>query len=596
MHTAWRGTNPLNLPAGIPGTARALEALWGALSKGLVAAQGGAQALAQVSAQKLSPAQLALQQTVQLLAQNLELLRTDAGLYVLPVPVKKRVVIPPLVQATLETLGLPGLPAFTVENPLVQLQAQVEAQDAGAAGYLARAAIATAGNAGFLRQVAESFVDAGDAQRPQLLETDYVWGVCLMAGASDLTDILPALQVLGTLASGGTVFNPLLPAPLPVPTGLRARLVQTAEGWRHQLEWEPQPVLHSTPALNLQTRITQVALVRSREVTSITAATPLEVFGTTQLTSGLTQGGYEVVAVEDYGVLGPTRCRVVPPPGEAPCYYRLCYGVRAGSPADVLRGEGKDLGFGAFGGHAKVETSAASALLPAATSTRPDWVRTPSVQSLCRPAGDFLQDMEGYVRRYDTQADAFVDMLRTHTSFLGQQVQRGAQVLASINARLSVLQALQAVALNAGVHQVRFRGRGGVTRVLTELSHALSPSNRDVKRPPYDGDEFTAGILILAAGPSEAVIEPTRRLYELFFGGDDGRPGTHEVLAPLLEEAPVTPPAAPEDSLSGSTVPTLADFPGGRVPVATGEASTANCPQVLPDGPTLGDDMQPIEG
>lgn len=547
----------------------------------------------------LDPAKAILAASIAALEAGLKTLLEESGVYVLYVPVKRKIIVPPAVRQALDIVGLTeGVPYKSMDANLLLIQARLVSQSSEALALLNGAP--GGGNAGFFQTVVEATYDTLDSNRPRFGNTDYVAGLHVVAGASDYVQLISLLTALdGLLVPPGS--DGLRKAGFPVPQNLKVQPVMSLDGKPAALlNWDGQVTYVEAPTLDSSCVITHVAIIRSRNPSVLGTTAPEKLFGTNKLTKGQASPSDPdtvVVDILDYAdATNPTPNTYSDYSGGLEAgvtyYYHVTYRLKVGTLDAVLSGGvASDIGF-----YKLSNVAVATATTRSQRSSRgapPDWIRTPSVVEMLPLVGDLATLLVSTLKQFKSGTTGQADNFKTYVKFLQGEIDRFAAVLAVFSGLISKLSALSAQTPNVGIYGRAYAGKGGVDFMLADLGASLSPSNDDTGRPPFDrGDEFVTGVTILIGGPSEAGVIAVAGLINTLFGLSGG--GAASPLAQALAAIDVAITQA-EQLVLGSdlTVNTPATVTSALTTpdVAIGEDDAGSCaPDLTPD-PVFGDDF-----
>jgi hypothetical protein len=599
----WRRQESIiSLPSGLQASAKALSQI---ASSALTVPEALREVLqgSAVLAANLDASQLALQAAAAALKAAAEDLTKDTGLYVLLVPPARRTAIPDRVK---EAMGDLGLASFPLSPTRLGDFVTSSALPAETMAFLTQASSAQGGSAAFMRLVAAAISDEGDPNRPQFTGSEFVTGLVLLAGASDLQSLGGTLRFLHTvfdpLASSGTFVAP----GVIVPQNLRARVVAGATRPAVLLEWEPHEPAQQVKGLDTWSRIHQVAVLRSSSPALLEARSVASLFGGAEIRAGQQAGPVTVTGISEVDPVHPERFQTNYR-DEDPAlvlgddyFYAVAYAQKWGTYLDLMTGGGTDTGFEVLSSVERVHYE--DRFAGSAKSTPPDWVRTPSVFGLVPRLRGYLTDLLLSANQWSSVASGYSSLLQTAASWLGTEIDKFEALTADMAGALQVLSALAGSRISTGIYARGFesstadvnRGLGGVNFLLSDLAKALSA---EAGRPPFDrGDEYVAGLVLLAGGPSLAALAPVKTALGLLFGtSSDANAITAAAaqIAAVVEQAEralgddlLLLPALASPSPTAATSPTagpgdgpvgvLEITPASDVP-AIGAADTGNC-------------------
>lgn len=512
---SWKAFEVPQVPPILTGAVSALDTVSSTATSVLGIVKGLVEVLAKLELARLDAGQLVIKASLTAIENAINSLLTDAGVYVLFVPPRKKLIIPAVVQAAMEKAGLTSLPSPPLSTELFALEGKLSPAEVA---HLKEARGATGGNLGFIRTVVESLTDIGDANRPQPKDTDHVVGLYIVGGADQFPDATRFTNLLSAVMGAGKPEVVLAAVGLPVPQNVRAR--QVAGGVN--VEWAAQKPLVPQVAFGTAALVEKVAIIRSQNPELLSAGSVQELFNTTNLTPGLVSGvadeAFEVAAVLDYTFLAPPRSWVdtATLDQSKSYYYAASFSLKMGSAAELSAGGGQSEGFGRLSNAVKFVPKVTPSRTVAGTP--PDWLRTPSVLEL-------IPDLAGAVRLLSAQVNTlggsslgFGDMLKSYVKYLEAEILAYQMSVSRITKMLSRLTAGGGAMPGAYVRS--FSGEGGVPYLMSDVLNSFNETNA----PPFTrGQEFVAGVVVLAYAPSAAALAPVQAALNLLFGGADSR-------------------------------------------------------------------------
>jgi hypothetical protein len=469
--------------------------------------------LAALEINSLSISQKLIQTAVKTIEDNLKTLLSDSGVYVLHVPPRKRVEIPAVVQAAMSRAGLSDLPPVQLSTSLLALDASLGEE---AKTSLRRILQANGGNLGFCRTVLESLTDSGDANRPQPLDTDYVYALYVVAGSDDYRQLLEFMSLTKILFSAGSTAIDSSSPGIPSPQNIRARQVVNGASPGALIEWDYSPAIINRPNLSLVIQIKRVAVVRAQEPSVLSASTFKQLFGSASVTKGLKVGTVEVIDIQDYNPLAPPRSALDLSSlvNGQDYYYAAGFELSLGDNQEIAQGQGAIHTFDRLSNWSKLVSRSAPART--AAGTPPDWIRTPSVMSLMPELSTVLQTLVAQVTQLAGQASGFGDLLKDQVSYLEQEIEDFESTASNVLAKINQLTGLLSGSIgSAGAYIRTTDGRGGLPFLTEDLTHAFQEDSA----PPFThGTEFVTGMVILAHASSSAALTPVKTALNLLFG------------------------------------------------------------------------------
>lgn len=547
----------------------------------------------------LDPAKAILAAAITAIEEGLKTLLEESGVYVLYVPVRRKIIVPPTIRQALDIVGLTdGVPHKSVDADALVIQARLVAQSSEALALLNGAA--DGGNAGFFRTVVEATYDVKDSNRPQFGTTDYVAGLHIVAGAPDYLQLLSLLTALDGLLLP-PMNDGLRKAGLPVPQNLKVQPVMSLDGNPAALlNWDAQVAYAEIPSLDSSCIVTHVAIIRSKSPGVMGIAAPEKLFGTNKLTKGMVSPSDPdtvVVDILDYADLdNPTPNTYNDYSGGlekgVTYYYHATYRLKVGTLDAVLSGGSTtDVGFYKLSNVAIA--TATSRSQRSSQGAPPDWIRTPSVVELLPLVGDLATLLVGTLKQFKSGTTGQADNFKTYVKFLQGEIDRFADTLAIFAGLVSKLTALSTQTSTVGIYGRAYSGKGGVDFMLADLGASLSASNEDANRPPFDqGDEFVTGATFLIGGPSEAGVVAVATMISSLFGLSGG--GGASPLATALAAIDVAVTQAEQvqlgsDLTTATTSTTTAALTTPDVPLS--EDDPGSCSPDTTPAPVFGDDF-----
>ena len=508
---AWSAWEIPAVPSGLTSVVGTAKTISSTVTKVLGVVKDAASALAQLESPSSSIAQTAISQAVKTLESGLKSLLGDSGVYLLAVPVRKHVVVPPELTTALNAVGLTSLPPAQQSLDAVAAQAAVfSTTDPTFLAALSAALSTDGGNAGFLRTVVESLSDTGDQSRPQLGDNDTVSGFCVLAGNADYTAMTGFLGSMKSLVGSGKPSVTVDVPAMPVPQNVRAQVV-TGSSLAVQLTWDAPMPYAALPVLDTNVAMSQVAIIRSQSPKLVTKHTVMEIFGSTDLSTGMTVGvGDEEIKVlsvfDSAGALLVSDYTDKDLGTEGIYYYSVAFNMKAGSSTDMLTGTSKAQGFNKLSNVVKVQavSSTQAAATKSALGQPPDWIRTPSIVDVFPDLSEVIGKMSSLVGSLGSYTANFGDALTSYVTFLDSEIKNWEQLVENITGPLERISGvLSSLSSAGGLYIHKFQGTGGNTFLINDLTHALLDKT-DSTRPPFDiGTEFVAGLIVIVVDPGQ---------------------------------------------------------------------------------------------
>lgn len=498
----WK-TFSLPTPPSALGTAvSGLKTIASTASTALTAVKTLVEGLASSASSSLSTSQQAIQLAINSIESAVSAITQDKGVFVLMVPPRSRVILPDEVVAALsESLAVAPTPEGLNTQAMFSEDDTTNQEDAILRGLFS----ATGGNAGFVRSVTESFDDLGDANRPILGATDSVAGMYLVAGSVNISSLIPFTNGMSALLAPGRPTALDAPA-IPCPQNLKLRVVT---GSSVLLQWTFQQPLVDIPTLGTFAEVTEVAIIRSTSVKMLSASTPQEIFGSSTLSAGMKSGDEltEVVAVVPYSGVGLKSTYLDDGEHEPSTgyYYAVSFHVKLGTSKELAAGGGTDLNFSRLSNVVKAYFSQEDHGTPRSVEgTPPDWYRTPRTIDLFPAMGKLIDQVLALTAQLGDTTTGYSDLLQANVKVIEQQIQGYTDLASRLSAASSAISAFTSINLGA-VSARSFSGTGGVNFIKKDLVKAFGDTT-DPNRPPFDGDEFVAGVVVLATTPEAVTL------------------------------------------------------------------------------------------
>jgi hypothetical protein len=467
------------------------------------------------------PLAAAIRELVDRLRQNVESFLEDLGIYLLYVPIRKRLMTNLMIGG--DSLGDITPPIATDLGIFAQPQSAIDPNDPGVTEFMVNTNRMNGGNSGFFSTVVESLYDKGDLSRPQFTsKDDYIAGMTWVMGTNIdlfgfLDDIQRLRELFGFAVRAGTGLT------LPQPTGLKGRVLAEPVNGKVDvyLDWNPVEVpISKLPDLGgLSVYPKTIAILRIRDDVSLLKARAIkDIMGEQKMEVGQEHGPAEVIYVDTYSTFQHTSYidKGVSVAQDETLYYAVAWQLQ------VLT-EGGEEDTSTIDPTKYWQVSDVVRVVPEPVipdSSPPNWNRVPSIADMFPSFARFLRLV---VAQLDNIAGRFagsLEILSTYVAFLRSEVDRYEALTNRILDLLAQI-SLQFRLPTAGVYGRMWYGRGGNTFFLTDLANSLSSTYPDA--PPFhEGDEFVTGVVMLAGGPAPDVTK-FRDGIELFFGamGED---------------------------------------------------------------------------
>jgi len=484
------------------------------------------------------PLASAIKSLIDKIKETIEGFLEDVGVYVLHVPIRKRLMtnflnLGDITPDWAGNLGIFGEGVADTDSPGNSGQILPPWQDDNLNDFLVQANRYNGGNYGFFKTVIESLWDQGDINRPQFFdEDDYVGGVVMLMGTDfDPLGFLDDIWKLFGIFDLGIDGVPKAPRP----KGLKGRaitpIVKTstnATGGKFSafLEWEPVevPITQLTDLGGVILFPERYAVLRSKNnVNALAANSVPDLMGTRTLSSGATFGPTEVIYEGSYDPMDVTFIDedIAAEPDDS-FYYTIAWKLKGYNADEAVTDDGGtpyDYWY----------TSNVVRIVPYPTrpgSTPPDWIRTPSIASIFPQFAYFLRMIVAELEKLAGKLVGALDFITDYVEFLKSEI---ARYEALVNRILDAIEAIQAKfdLPTSGVYYRLFKGQGGNTFFIQDL--ALSLRSSYASSPPFHkGDEYVTGVILMTGGP-EVLVETLMTLMGWLFGGSASG------LTPVLE-------------------------------------------------------------
>jgi len=377
----------------------------------------------------------------------------------------------------------------------------------------------TGGNKGFYRTVASAMYDLKDPNRPAYESPgDYIACAALVAGTTSF------YEVLQTAAAFNAVFRPpsggLARSTVPVPANLKVMTTTLPRSQKMgvRLDWDPPRATFSSPYFpGVSMRVTKYAVIRTTDKTANNAHNVIDLLGTSALTEGLVVGNTKVVAIGsggnasyvDEGILEVSK----------DYYYCVAWKVTL-----TEGGKDKELPWDLVSAVRRVDTRR---IPPNSRGVPPDWTAygsaidvVPDVSVSIKTALATLQ-----ARATGASSNTVIDALTALQKNTTALVSKITTLSGKIQALTTALQSVPSV------YATEFHGVGGDAFLLGELAIRLTDAT-DKSRPPFDGNEYVIGVVIVAGGPRQADVSPAISFLNSMFGTTTNTPGASTLVAP----------------------------------------------------------------
>jgi len=487
------------------------------------------------------PIAAAIKALIEKIKETIEGFLEDVGVYVLHVPIGKRLMtqflnMGDITPSWASNWGIFGDALSDADSPgdLGQLKAPWEDPDLN--DFLVQANRYSGGNYGFFSTVLDSLHDRGDVNRPQFHnDTDYVGGVVLLMGTDfDPLGFLDDIWKLFGLFDLGIDGTPKAPRPKNLRGHAITPIVKTSPNdtggkFSTYLQWDvPEVPLTSLRDLGGVILFPErYAIIRIKNnVNALAANSVPDLMGTRELKAGDKFGSAEVIFEDSYDIMDVTYIdKDIEANPDDSFYYTVAWKLKGRNKKD---GDAdKEYGYW--------YTSNVVRITPYPTlpdSTPPDWYRTPSVASLFPQFAYLLRMLVAELEKLAAKITGVADLIREYVDFLKSEIARYEALVGKI------LDALKALAAKfdlptSGVYYRTFKGKGGNMFFIQDLGMSLRQGYPNAP-PFYQGDEFVTGVILMTGGP-EVLVDSLLTLMGWLFSG------TSNELTPFLEnlEGPV---------------------------------------------------------
>jgi hypothetical protein len=138
------------------------------------------------------------------------------------------------------------------------------------------------------------------------------------------------------------------------------------------------------------------------------------------------------------------------------------------------------------------------------TGTPPDWYRTPRTVDLFPALGNLLSQVSALTAQLSDTTTGYTELLKASVAALEQQIKGYTDLATRLTAASSSISAFSSIDL--GTVSIRpFNGTGGTNFIKKDIIQAFGDTS-DPNRPPFDADEFVAGVVVIATTPSAVAL------------------------------------------------------------------------------------------
>lgn len=550
---AWTSETP-SAPPELVAIGNAITAQLNAAATGLRAAAATARAASVFALQQeqlaANAANLVVQTAISTVNSLIDTLLDDTGVYVLPIPLPKigAAKYLPLGAPTRNPDGLLGGDNAGAEqlnrSPTNAVAGQLNTADRAALEdnpvwqqFINPSTMVLGGNAYLVQTITAALYDSRDLNRPRPNGAAQ-WGYMLsVAGASDLTSIMNTAMYFTRLIRALGNSNTVTPdggLGDVVPENVTASL--SGRGGFAVVQWDPIPISRALNSYDGATIvIKKYAVIRAKGLQARTVRSTDELFtgNAKELTGGQT-GLYEslVLKVADYdGVTTRYVDESTLEEGET-YYYFVAFStdIEPLIPpildvnGDPVPGQSltQSLGFSRLSSAAEFRKPSrrenSQLLNTSRMGVAPDWIKcagalaaVPPLNQFVGSLQEFLNDLASKVRNVSALNDQYVQFLLRQVAIYESRAEEISQKIANLT------RYFDPGSLQAGLHTTFRTGSGSAPALVADVAKALNETN-DPDWPPFtQGDEFVAGIMVVAVAPNPAAINTVIELLKLLF-------------------------------------------------------------------------------
>lgn len=408
------------------------------------------------------------------------------------------------------------------------------------------------GNAGFFNTFAASLFDTADNNRPQYGPDDAVVMGVLLAGASSFAQIYNVAQTLNFLIAPQAGAS-MTARVIPVPQGTTAKVVASSTGGPGigvQVSWAPPaPGNTGSPYFpGVVFSVNRYALIRSTDPKIMTAQGVTDLFSTSPITQGLTDGANTVVSIGS-GSNSSYLDTSLTLPATQPYYYAVAWEV-----ISVESGTKTTMTFDKLSSVSKVMPVTPA---PQQTGQSPNWQATQSAIGSIPPLARAIQTLvtEGQILLTGTSSPtskltSAIQLAQGATQRIAARAQELAADVNRLSAQLGhPLPALYATSMSSI--------NGGNAYLVAQLSNLLNDTT-DPNTPPYNNGEYVCGVCLVSGAPRIADLATVIAFIESLFGSSSPGAQPPNSLMGVLNaiDTAVTAAEAVFD-------PTMKPFPAG---------------------------------
>ena len=425
----------------------------------------------------------------------------------------------------------------------------------------------TGGTKTFYRVFASSLMDAFDHNRPQYLASnDYVVMSVLLVGAPSFVEIVEAAAALNRL------FRPsgdddLTARMIPIPQNLTVQVIGAPGANRVavRLEWDRPPTIFASPYIpRVGIYVNRYAIIRSTNPYILGARSVLDLFPTRNLTVGLSRAGHTVIAVGT-GINSSYVDSDSKLDADTTYYYAVAWEVTVSEA-----GVDKTMAFDQLSSVLKTQVRTIGR---SQKGVPPNWWAYKSALDLFPNFAAAMRRFVEELRVLGDRVNGVAALLSQGLDFATENFDQLVRRIADLNEDLLRLATILTQQL-PGLYSTTMHGKGGNAYLLAELAARLNDT-QDPDRPPYDENQYVAGVCLVGGGPRLPEVQPLIDMFESLFGDSSASNPLVGILSSLdgviaAEEAVVFgPDMRPLVGATGTTIDPLTGLPPTGTPAST---------------------------
>ena len=414
----------------------------------------------------------------------------------------------------------------------------------GVVNFIDNASRASGGVQGFWKTFMLSLKDEGDLNRPQFNNGYAVAGLCIVAGGTDITTLIPNIRLLERLFRLNQRTD-LAAGTRPTPPVIQARVVgcinSTSGVASISVTWPRVLPLRNSPQYTTSVyKIQDIFLIRSTDSSFRGKFEWSDVFNrepNDERSDLQTEGETSVVAriANDGFVAGHIDLGVSV--GASDVYYyaiALRYSVN-----DVVQPMSN------FSNCVRVDLRSAVFSRASALSTPPDWISAGGLFSSIPLITDVVNTVLGALNFLRTRSFSNTGIAATITALINQldnlitTIEGIIEIINDLNAKIAaILTASVSASLAITLIDVP---TGGMDAWSAELAKRLSDDS-DSSKPQFNPTDLVTGLVLVAGAPTFGQIEPFIKILEMLFS--NAADAVLDAIKSLEREAapPATPP------------------------------------------------------